>query len=277
MYWLVDKQTSLHSFLCSKLELSGRKIKKAIDNNLCSVNGKIERFSNTTVYPGDKISFRKDCVDSLLPKPKSFQKDRVLFEDEYLLAYDKPPGISSTDQEMLLQKQYPGLLLVHRLDRDTSGVLIFAKSKDVFQRFVQLFKEQAVHKTYLAVVEGSPKKNSGEIENYLGKCGSYDGATIWGIVPAKRGKYACTHWEVVKRYKNTTLIRCSPLTGRTHQIRIHMDSIGHSIVGDYRYNSKQRYKKFVNRHLLHAHKIMFPHPISNQQIDVEAPLPKDFV
>ena len=255
MDWVVHKKfegLTLQAFIKQKLgELySGRVIKRAIDRQMCFVNGSVERFSNTVLKAGDKILFH---IDFILKKSFEFELCRVLYEDTDLLVYDKPAGVTSEE----IEKLSSSLSLVHRLDRDTSGVLVFAKHEKSKKMMEENFRRREVEKEYLAIVDGIPKKDKGEICNFLGAVSSYDGATIYGKVPRNKGKEAITSWELISKDKNISLLRCVPKTGRTHQIRVHLSSIGHPILGDYRYGKKFRYSKFVPRHLLHAYSIIF--------------------
>jgi RluA family pseudouridine synthase len=264
MRWFVDKKAaglSLHNFLKERLEsYSGRKIKKAIDRHLCFINGVVEHFSNITLKKGDKIVFHIEGLDAVLGR-YVFENERVLYDDGEVLVYDKPAGITSED----LEKLSKSLFLAHRLDRDTSGVLVFAKNKKKKEELHKLFRLREVRKVYLAIADGIPKKRSGEICNFLGKI--EEGK--WGAV--RRGKSAETSWELVKSAKRISLLRCLPKTGRTHQIRVHLSGMGHPILGDHCYGERFRYQGFIKRQLLHAYEISFA------DITVQAPLPSDFL
>jgi 23S rRNA pseudouridine955/2504/2580 synthase/23S rRNA pseudouridine1911/1915/1917 synthase len=280
--WEVSKRESgskLQPFLKTKLgdHFTARHIKRLIESNLCQVNGYTERFATTVVREGDHVSIR---LEETISPSYSFEIDRVLYEDDHLIVYNKPAGISSDEKGIvkILQAVIPQAQLVHRLDRDTTGVLIFAKTAEAFQSLTHLFKEQKVNKSYYALVDGVPKQFSGVIENYLGVRHRYQGQTIWGEVPKGKGAYAYTQWRCVKKGKGASLFLCFPKTGRTHQIRAHLAGIGFPILGDYQYARLQFRSSYQpTRCLLHAYRVIFEHPITKKKIDVTAPLPDDFV
>jgi len=278
--WLVTSKDSgikLLSFISQHLEgkYSARFIKRLIENNACLINGKIERFASTLVGNGDHISLHLEQA------PASIHEDvkRILFEDEALLAIDKPAGVNCDENGILkiLKKKDSSLSLVHRLDRDTTGVLLLSKSRQVFENLVEQFKNFQVEKRYLAIVDGNILKQSGVIENYLGKKRAYAGQTIWGAVKPSDGLPAITEWQCIKKGKLSTLVACRPKTGRTHQIRVHMAEMGHPILGDFQYGKEFHCSYHPGRMLLHAEEIRFHHPLTEQLLILTAPLPGDFM
>ena len=167
--------------------------------------------------------------------------------------------------------------LIHRLDKDTTGLVMFAKDEETFARMVNLFREFQIKKSYLAIVDKVPNKKQGIIENYLGKLHGWKGQSVWGVIREEKGMYACTEWSCEKKMKQASLIRCWPKTGRTHQLRVHLAHMGHPIVGDVQYG-----KLFVcsypsQRVLLHAETLEFSHPYTQKILQVRAPLPDDFI
>lgn len=283
--WQVTKDesgTPLLAFLKQKLgdKFSARRIKKALDDNLCQINGLTQRFASTLLGTGDLVSFFGEPASASPSTDKTLKFDhtRLLYEDQDLFIYNKPPGIPSDSPELLnaLRRNLPTLILVHRLDRETSGVLIFCKSKLVFNKFVEMFKKRLINKEYLALVDGIPKKRSGVIDNYLGELHRYQGQALYGAVDPKNGLRAITAWECDKVGKDATLLRCFPKTGRTHQIRVHTSEMGHPILGDYQYGRRFRCTYRPPRYLLHAAKVSFPHPMTGKQLEISAPLPEDF-
>lgn len=275
--WEVSSTESgckLQAFLKVKLnhKFSAKQIKQAIENNKCLVNGKTERFASYTLGTGDKITWLLDTAK----KPSQeigFETQRVLYEDADLLIYDKPAGIAS-DNIKFLKRNLPYLSLVHRLDLDTTGALIFAKNEQSLQAMIQLFKKQLVQKEYLAIVDGVPSKSAGIINNFLGKIHSYEGQTLYGEVT--KGLSAITEWRLESKNIDVALLRCIPKTGRTHQIRVHLSGIGHPILGDYQYGRHFRCSYRPHRYLLHAFLLQFPHPSTGKEVKVMAPLPNDF-
>lgn len=276
-----ESGTKLLQFLQNKLgnDYSLRRLKRALESNLCLVNGRVEHFGSMLVGRGDRVEFSADVEISKTCGTK-FQSPAALFEDQDFLAIDKPPGISSEDPALIASLEQPGkrpsLALAHRLDKETSGVLVLTKSIRGKEALYRLFKERKVHKSYLAVVDGVPKKSSGRIENYLGKISSYQGQSLWGSVAKDKGVIAITEWRLVQKGALCALVNCFPLTGRTHQIRIHLAGIGHPILGDKQYGKHLVSSYRPNRCLLHAAAIAFEHPFTGQKLCIESTLPDDF-
>ncbi len=283
-HWTVtDKGVGLRlqQFIHDKFDgsVSAKQIKRCIENNACEVNGEKERFSSRRLLLGDTVSFDSRSMKRGVSQPISFDASRVIYEDSHLLIYNKPPGIPSDEGGLfqVLRKKYPDLLMVHRLDKHTSGAIIFAKSESVRRAFVELFREQQVKKEYWAIVDGLPNKSSGTINQPMGKINEYEGQSLWGLVSKKNGGVeAITRWKLVKRGRDAGLLTCIPLTGRTHQIRVHCNSMGHPLLGDKQYGKSFRCSYYAGRHLLHALKLSFPHPIVERIVVVEAPIPEDF-
>ena len=241
-------------------------IKRAIDGKYCKVNGAVEQFSSHPLKKGDKISINPIAFHS-----KSDSKPfllSVLYEDASLLICNKPPGVISASQG--------ALILVHRLDKETSGALIFAKSPEIKEKMVVIFQQHQVKKVYLALVDGCIEQKSGEITNYLGKTGGYQGQTVYGAVSPAKGKKAITVWKLLKKGKKASAVQMEPITGRTHQLRVHLSQMGHPILGDAQYGKRFRCAFHPQRHLLHAYAITFPHPVTERELKVIAPIPLDF-
>lgn len=165
---------------------------------------------------------------------------------------------------------------MHRLDRDTTGVLLFAKTAEALEAMVSLFRKHHVQKTYYALVAGVPKDKKGVVDNFLGKKHLYQGQTIWGAVSLDKGLRAVTEWEIEKSGKHAALLRCSPKTGRTHQLRVHLSEMGHPILGDFQYCRTFTSPYQPARCLLHAASLSFPHPITQTAMTLTSPIPEDF-
>jgi RluA family pseudouridine synthase len=274
------KGTKLIDFIKSKIDskYSSRQIKRWIENNHCSVNGRIERFASAVVIDGDLIHFQLFEADSAANQKFHPDRDSILYEDNDLLIYNKPPGIACTDSLFLnaLRQFSPGLTLIHRLDKDTSGALMLAKTDSMREAMIAEFKLKKIRKKYAALVDGSFDKESGNIESYLGKVAEYQGQSLWGRVGKGHGLYAQTQWKILQRGLHAALLECCPITGRTHQIRVHLAEIGHPILGDYQYGKKFKSSFRPRRYLLHASNLSFEHPLNRQIINVEAPIPEDF-
>lgn len=266
---------SLQLFLKDKLaNASGKQIKRLIDSGKCRLNGKPERFSSRLVGKGDIVELD---VSSPQKKTEIFDAGSILYSDDDLIAYNKPTGIASDNKELLdhLQKRFGNAILLHRLDKETTGVLLFARNEQSAKAIEALFKKRLVKKTYLAIVDGTAKA-SGTIENHLGKLHVYQGQSIWGEVPQEKGLHAKTCWERKESGNGASLLICQPETGRTHQIRVHLSGIGHPILGDHHYGRSFTCKYRSQRVLLHAVSVAFEHPSTQKPVVITSPTPKDF-
>jgi tRNA pseudouridine32 synthase / 23S rRNA pseudouridine746 synthase len=213
----------------------------------------------------------------------------ILHRDGLILVMNKPEGLpvhkgpkaAGFDGPVLtdfLNDYTYGLpnapALAHRLDRDTSGCLILGRHRKSLELLGILFKEQKIKKTYLALVEGHVKENTGKITAKLMK---RDATRGWWMKVDNAGEDAVTLYKVLERRENSTLMELSPLTGRTHQLRVHMLHLGHPIIGDKVYGSEPRFSE--NRLMLHAWKIAIPHNLkknADTMLKVEAPVPLAF-
>jgi 23S rRNA pseudouridine1911/1915/1917 synthase len=217
----------------------------------------------------------------------------ILYEDDYLLAINKQVGMvvhpscghrSGTLVNAILSHlgrpgsgggpeggidQRPGI--VHRLDKDTTGVILVAKDPTTQAALSAQFHDRKVEKIYRAVVEGTVKKDEEIVEGYMGR---HPTLRKKMAMVAKGGRYSLTRLKVIRRLKGFTYLEAYPKTGRTHQIRVHLASVGHPIVGDGLYSKKAG--RLASRPLLHAHKILIEHPANKAPLQVEAPVPSDF-
>lgn len=262
---------ALLDFLFKNLEWkeSKRSLKRSIEKGLCIVNSKVERFASRKLSHGDVVEFKSSWVKDLR---KDTTQIECLFEDESLLVINKPAGVESTPF-IFPEKD---LFLVHRLDKGTTGVLLLAKSESVWKACVQEFRNRCVAKEYLALCFGEFQSSEGEVRNHLAKVGDYAGQSMWGEVPYKKGKFAHTKWEVKEKTEGYSLVQCYPITGRTHQIRVHLQGIGHAVVGDFQYHREQALEHYVARPLLHASNLRIKHPATMSVMTFHAPLPCDF-
>jgi 23S rRNA-/tRNA-specific pseudouridylate synthase len=246
--------------------LSARFWKRTVEKSLCKVNGFRERFGSKVLKTGDWVELEASWKSVM--KEKEEMDCPILLQDDMLTIVSKPAGIVSED------KNFAPLLLTHRLDKDTSGLLILAKSTQAKDLVIGLFAKREIHKKYLAIVQGSVKNDQGVCKSLLARKRTFQGGAIWGS--SHRGLEAVTEWQCLSRSENASLILCQPKTGRTHQIRVHMAELGHPILGDYQYGRKGL-GSFWKRQLLHAQQLEFTHPKDQSSIQLEAPLPDDFL
>lgn len=199
----------------------------------------------------------------------------VIHSDGFFLAVNKPtgmlsvPGRGADKQDCLYRRvleEFPEALMVHRLDMDTSGLVLFARSAEAQRNLSAQFENRNVSKTYIAIVEGVMEKGSGTIDFPLRK-DMEQRLPPKHLVDCVRGKKAITQWRVLERYDNTTRVALHPETGRSHQLRVHLKSIGHPIVGD------PIYGHAGERLMLHAERLEFQHPATEKPIRLECPAP----
>lgn len=268
MKWLVPNQQKLVAFLQGQLgDYSGKLLRKLLEANLCRINGRVERFGSRVVNGGDAVELAPSWKSVLTPKISTFE---LFYEDEFLKIVGKPANWVCNDKETL--KSFgPKHYLVHRLDKDTTGLLILAKVPQARDQLMELFEKRAVEKQYLALVDGIPAEESGVRKSLFAKKASFDGQTIWGS--SSHGLTAVTAWKIIAKGVKASLVLCEPETGRTHQIRVHMSEMGHPILVDRQYAKQFRCSLFFQRPLLHAHRLRFT--FQEKEIDVTAPLPTD--
>lgn len=226
-------------------------------------------------------------VRPLSPKDRALLKDLTLYEDADVIVLNKPPGLAVQGGTKTV-RHIDGLLeswglelgerprLVHRLDRDTSGVLVIAKRRHVASALGKLFATRAVSKTYWAVVPGLPSPRQGTIDAPLVKAKGADQDRVRLAEKGEEGaQKAITHYEVIDHAGHAfALLEVNPVTGRQHQIRAHLALIGHPILGDNKYEGDRAVPAAIDNRLhLHARRIAFPHPRTGKTIEVTAPLP----
>lgn len=208
----------------------------------------------------------------------------IVYEDDWLLVVDKPPGIP-----VIPSHQYPagtlanGLLayfyqqhlaatvhIVNRLDRNTSGLMIVAKHRFAHERLFKMQKQKQIHRRYLAFVEGVLSEAEGTIDAPIGR---RPGSIIERCVDWQNGKRSVTHFKVLRRYDDRTLVAVRLATGRTHQIRVHFSSMGHPLLGDGLYGGET---DRIGRQALHSFELVFPHPFTGKTLHLHSACPDDF-
>ncbi len=283
----VEKPCRVDVYLAEVLEDWTRsQIKKQIDGGGALINGKPAKAS-WPVKNGDEIliSFEKKFgLEDVLPEDIPLD---IVYEDDDIAVINKPQGMvvhpapgnySHTLVNALLyhfsslsqdNTSRPGI--VHRIDKDTSGLLVVAKNNLAHARLAEQFKVHSARRTYTALLEGNLKEDEGTIDTYLDR----DKADRTKYAVSSAGKRAITHYKVLERYEGYTLCQFSLETGRTHQIRVHAKYLGHPIVGDMVYGyAKQKFK--LGGQLLHAGKLELSHPTTKKKMTFEAPLPGYF-
>ena len=268
-------------------ELSRTMIKKLIESNNILVNGKSEKVSYK-VQANDNISIDVPEAKETKLKAQEIPLD-IIYEDSDIIVVNKPKGMvvhpangnpDGTLVNAILSicknslsgiggELRPGI--VHRLDKDTSGLIIVAKNDKAHINMSEQIKERNVKKTYIALVRGNVPEEEATINMPIGRS-TKDRKKM---AVTKNGKQAITHFKVLKRYSKYTLLEIKIETGRTHQIRVHMAEIGYPVVGDAVYsNGKNEFG--IEGQMLHAYKLEFMHPITNKHMELTAPLPQYF-
>ena len=273
----------IDSYLANELDLSRSKVQKLIKDGLVLVDG--NKVSNSyTVKLNDEIEVNDDLNYDINVEPEDIKLD-IVYEDDDLLIINKASGMvvhpapghyTGTLVNALIGKYQlsnnelrPGI--VHRLDKDTSGLMVVAKTDKVHELLSDLMKTHSVKRTYLALVEGTFNHETGTIDAPIGRDLKYREKMM---VTDINSKDAITHFKVLERFSNATLIECNLETGRTHQIRVHMAYIKHPVVNDPIYGKKIDDNDFGQ--LLHSRKIEFIHPITKENIVFEKDAPSEF-
>jgi 23S rRNA pseudouridine1911/1915/1917 synthase len=262
--------------------ISRARVQRWIGEGLVLVNDRPARRASSPVAAGDVIDVRapEALVERIVPKPESLPLD-ILHEDAHLIVLNKPAGLvvhptykhaSGTILNALLGYLGTGVddkpRLVHRLDKDTSGVLLVSRSLGAHVGLQRSLASRASHKEYLTVVRGTPRPKVGTIQLALGR----DVTDRRRVVTRQDGRESETRYEVLARSGTMSLVRCELITGRTHQIRVHLAARGWPIVGDSAYGIVS---DLVARQALHAWRLSFRHPISGEALQFTAPLPED--
>jgi len=279
--YVVENEKVVKKILYDRLNLSKRLVTRLKNGNRILKNGN-KVFVNEAVVKSDvvevDIDFEEEC-ENIVPTKMDLV---IIYEDEAYIILNKPAKIETHPtcanytntlanglmyyfkQNGIKKKIRP----VNRLDKETSGLIVFAKNEYVQEQLVKQMKDNVMNKEYIAIVEGIVEKNEGEInapikrksDSILERCVSEDGDN------------AITEYEVINRLNKMTVVKCKLKTGRTHQIRVHMAYIGHSIVSDFLYGTRS---EFIDRQALHSYKLEFVHPLNGKNVVYEIPLPKD--
>lgn len=283
---IADKSERLDVFLSEKLDKTRSAVKKLVDDGEITVNGNKVK-AGRTLKIGEEIFVSIPDPVKLDLEAENIPLD-IIYQDKDIAIINKPQGMTvhagngthgSTLVNALLYHLdslsgingviRPGI--VHRIDKDTSGLLVVAKNDAAHLSLSEQIKNKTCHRIYLALLEGTVKQNDGIIDTFIGR--SDKNRTMMAVKDS--GRRAVTHFKVLKRYKEFTFAEFRLETGRTHQIRVHCKYIGHPIVGDPVYGyEKQKFK--LNGQLLHAWKLELTHPSTGERMSFEAPLPDYF-
>ncbi|MBI4836472.1 MAG: RluA family pseudouridine synthase [Candidatus Abawacabacteria bacterium] len=271
--------------------LSRNQIRKLIAERKVAIDGIVLKKPGSTIS-----SIQKEVqIDTLPEERKRIIPENIpltiLFEDEHIIAINKKPGmvvhpgvghkegtLVNALEAYRTQHQLPELRLLHRLDKDTSGVLLVSKNEKSFAQFSQLFEKRALEKVYLSLNLGTPKELKGYIDAPIDR--ALHDRQKFAISASSQSRRALTAYQVIDFFGDISLWALSIHTGRTHQIRVHVSSIGHPILGDETYATDESLRKqnelAIKRQLLHAYRITFVHPITKKEIVIQAPMPYDF-
>jgi 23S rRNA pseudouridine1911/1915/1917 synthase len=299
----IDKWVQMHMEGATR-----NKIQQGIEAGFLTVNGKTVK-SNYKIKPGDEIVLMSLVnPDHTILKEENIPLD-IVYEDADLMVINKPanmvvhPGVGNFSGTLLngvayyLKQQQPDLTeeslprfgLVHRIDKNTTGLIVLAKTAEAAAHLAKQFFNHTVKRNYLALVWGNIETEEGTINAHIARHKQH--RKMFDAYPeGEIGKHAITHYKVVERFNYTTLVQCTLETGRTHQIRVHMKHIGHTLFNDWEYGGDKilkgtiytKYKQFVDncfaacpRCALHAHTLGFIHPRSGKELFFESPLPTD--
>lgn len=275
-YINISDSTLVDSISDFKKDLSKKSIKNYIKNKMVMVNNKIVTNSSYVVKSEDKIqiSYNKKIIKN--------ENIDILYEDEYLIAINKPSGLLSigNDKERditayrmvsdyVKKEDRKYIFVVHRIDQDTSGVLLFCKDQKIRDKMQENWNTIVKKRGYIALVEGSPA-NSGTFHSFLKE----NRQQFVYSTRNNTGKEAITHYQVIKKNKDYSLMQVFIDTGRRNQIRVHFSEHGYPLVGDKKYGAKSNP---IKRLCLHANILEFVHPVSKKIIHIESETPKEFL
>jgi len=282
-------------FLTGKTGITRSQIQKLITCGRVVVNGKdVDQNYRLKVKDLISISVPEKETEGLIPEPIPID---ILFEDEHIVVVNKPaymvvyPAAGHTHGTLMNALSYhcrelatvgrplrPGV--VHRLDKDTSGVMVIALDDNAYYNLVEQFRQRTIQRRYVALIYGAFHNEEGEIASKIGRSES-DRKKM--STRMKRGKEALTRWKVIERFNNATLVEVRLETGRTHQIRVHFASIGHPVLGDRTYGKKVEIEVTSNRkirfprQMLHAELLGLTHPVTGDYLEFSKPIPEDMM
>lgn len=275
-------------------DLSRARIQNLIEAGLVEVNERGASKTGQKLKGGESVTVNVPPAEPLAVTPENIELN-VVYDDDSLAVIDKPAGMvthpgagvtSGTLVNALLYRMGDSLSgisgvarpgIVHRLDKETSGLIVIAKDDRAHHSLAEQIKSKTARRNYIALVEGVMKDDRGTVDKPIGR----HPTRRKQMAVVASGRKAVSHYEVLKRFTRFTLVKVMLETGRTHQIRVHMASIGYPVAGDLVYNSKQsgneswRAKHKLLRHALHAFELTFTHPVTDRLLEFESPLPPD--
>ncbi|MBO4989620.1 MAG: RluA family pseudouridine synthase [Clostridia bacterium] len=288
-YLLEEPQKRLDTFLAGENELTRSAIKKLIEDGHVFVNGEIVTKAGRELKIGDTVLLEIPDSEPLSIRPEDIPID-IVYQDSDLAVVNKPQGMTvhmgagNADGTLVNALLFhldslsgingvirPGI--VHRIDKDTSGLLVVAKNDRAHLSLSKQIAEKTCHRVYFALLEGEVKEDRGRITTYIGR--SPVDRIKMAVVPEGKGKLAITDFEVEKKFQGYTLMKFTLQTGRTHQIRVHAKYMGHPVVGDPVYGYKNQKFKLKGQ-LLHAAELTLVHPTTGETMTFHAPLPNYF-
>lgn len=279
----VNEPAELMTFLQAKMGgMSRNSIKSLLAHRQISVNNKIITQYNYLLQTKDRVEISKQGAISELVHPKL----KILYEDDFLIIIEKKEGLLTVSTgkadettAFSILKNYVKkistqnrIFVVHRLDRETSGVLVFAKSRDIQLALQENWHNVVTQRTYVALVEGKTEKAKDTIVTWLTE--NPKSLKIHSSTVDDGGQRAVTHYNTVKNNENFSLLEVNLETGRKNQIRVHLQQIGHPIVGDKKYGSQS---SPIGRVGLHARILAFIHPATRKELRIETPVPRNFL
>ena len=283
-----DEETGerIDSFLSGKTEFTRTRIQQLIKEQNIMVNGKATK-SSYKIEKDDEIAIEVPEAEMTEIKPENINID-IVYEDSYIAVINKRAGLvvhpahghySGTLVNAILYhiKDLSGINgeirpgIVHRLDKDTSGLIVIAKNDKIHATLTEMFQEKKIRKTYLAILKGKLNKSEGKVVTQIGR-DKNDRKKMTVIDDITKGKTAITNYRVLSHNSLFTLVKVNIETGRTHQIRVHMRHLGYPILGDSVYGRKDNEK----RQMLHAYRLKFLHPVTGNPMEFAGEIPEDF-
>lgn len=276
----VDHPCELLEFLFSIFPNQSRNsVKSLLSSHKVSVDGAPTSQFNFKLYPGDTVIIAKEPI-----KKKTRSNLPIIYEDNEIIVINKPSGLlsiasdkekSSTAYRMLSdyvqqKDKHNRIFVVHRLDEDTSGILMVAKNVEIQQKLQENWNDIVTKRGYYAIVDGVMEEKKGTIKSYLRKNAQN---LMYSVKDKKNSQLAITHYQVIKENDKYSLLDVNIDTGRKNQIRVHMGDVGHNVIGDDKYGNPSNPLKRLG---LHAYCLELKHPVTGKQLKFNCPIPKEF-